>query len=478
MARLLVFSRSIGLALRLYEYHTVDERPYASLDSFPLGDDERAVEPAIAWADVVVLDADEPESSLTVVELWRLAGHAVPFLIVSGYQHAWSSLWHVRRAGVHVVPPPITRATLLAGVDELLATGPVPAESLGTRPDRTDADPGTGPDLVIDLRDRDDGSGLPPESQPGPGPEDVPGPEQGYPPGSPHEDRPDPTSEGRQEAGPDGVQATDTGAGTDVPEAQGAPDTHGSQGSGPATNGTVQSLSPDDAGADQDEPEPHSPGAPDLIIDLREPALLPEGASNPGGPSGPSATDHPAPAQDDPPSGVGGLVAALTRHVPQFLSVREAAQSLADELLRCTRADAVAVLVRDGACWRVSGEHGLRPSELGQALTEDHPLVRRATLAPGPLTLGESAEARLELAGAPLVTWQHVLIGAAPEVPAVVVLARGERRPAFAKAQVNALRARLAHDSGVLTEVVAIRHLARLLDPLTDRNDTAALPRG
>jgi len=112
VARLLVVSRSMALAMRLADAHEVVEHPVEAIDEITPNPD----------VDVVVLDVGEPQAAIEALDRLRATGDSTPVLIVSGYQPAWASLVSVDLPDVVVVPLPITRAALLDGVAEL--TGP------------------------------------------------------------------------------------------------------------------------------------------------------------------------------------------------------------------------------------------------------------------------------------------------------------------------------------------------------------------
>lgn len=110
MARVLVVSDAIGLSLRLADAHQVVDHPasrVASIDPDP-------------QVDVVILDLGDPSSALAAVERLRGAGRLVPVLIVAGYQPTWHGVASLPLANAQVVPLPITREALLAGIANLL----------------------------------------------------------------------------------------------------------------------------------------------------------------------------------------------------------------------------------------------------------------------------------------------------------------------------------------------------------------------
>jgi CheY-like chemotaxis protein len=143
MARLLVVSRSMALSMRLAEVHDVTEHPFEDLGSLTPGAD----------TDVVVLDVGEPGLAIQVLDRLRSRGHATPVLIVSGYQQAWAGLVAVDLPGVVVVPLPITRAALIAGITDLTsgaravssAPAPTSADRSGDLPAGSPRPPGRGP---------------------------------------------------------------------------------------------------------------------------------------------------------------------------------------------------------------------------------------------------------------------------------------------------------------------------------------------
>lgn len=109
MARLLIASRSMALALRLADAHEVVEHPADNVHRLAPGDD----------IDVVVLDVGEPALALETVQRLRDQGSSIPMLLVSGYQPEWSGVAEMALDGVEVVPLPITRAALLSGIGRL-----------------------------------------------------------------------------------------------------------------------------------------------------------------------------------------------------------------------------------------------------------------------------------------------------------------------------------------------------------------------
>ena len=114
MARLLVVSRSMALAMRIADDHDVLEYPVEALEDL-------APEPDV---EAVVLDLGEPHAAMQTLDRLRSGGFDTRVLIVSGYQPAWNDLVSLSIDRVEVVPLPITRAALLDGIDRLLGVTP------------------------------------------------------------------------------------------------------------------------------------------------------------------------------------------------------------------------------------------------------------------------------------------------------------------------------------------------------------------
>jgi len=114
MARLLVVSRSMALAMRIADDHDVVEYPVEALEDLTPEPDVEAV----------VLDLGEAHAAMQTLDRLRSRGFDTRVLIVSGYQPAWNELVSLSIDRVEVVPLPITRAALLDGIDRLLGVTP------------------------------------------------------------------------------------------------------------------------------------------------------------------------------------------------------------------------------------------------------------------------------------------------------------------------------------------------------------------
>ncbi|HEX2810151.1 MAG TPA: hypothetical protein VHN80_28635, partial [Kineosporiaceae bacterium] len=164
------------------------------------------------------------------------------------------------------------------------------------------------------------------------------------------------------------------------------------------------------------------------------------------------------------------LVLQITERVGDMFGVAETAQLLAEDLLDRAAADASAVLVPDGAVWRVSGGIGLRVLERRLVLDATHWLIEQ--VARGGRTLSvqdaDSGDAEQRMAGAPLATYRHLIAVPVPRVEAVVLLARGPESAPFSQEQFRMLDDRADEAGSLLHDALQIRHLARLMDPLRE----------
>src|SRR5689334_14242753 len=146
MARLLVVSRSMALAMRIADDHDVVEYSVEALEDLAPAPDVEAV----------VLDLGEAHAAMQTLDRLRSRGFDTRVLIVSGYQPAWNELVSLSIDRVEVVPLPITRAALLDGIDRLLGVSPFvprvpPAASPPAGPARP-APPAGGPAPALPVR--------------------------------------------------------------------------------------------------------------------------------------------------------------------------------------------------------------------------------------------------------------------------------------------------------------------------------------
>ncbi|HEY6794063.1 MAG TPA: hypothetical protein VI248_05220, partial [Kineosporiaceae bacterium] len=180
------------------------------------------------------------------------------------------------------------------------------------------------------------------------------------------------------------------------------------------------------------------------------------------------APDHPGPAAEpEPVPDAATLVEALVSRTAQLLGVTDAARAVADQTAGSARAAACAVLVPDGAGWRVSGGHGLRAAERSLVLEASHWLVEALQSADRPILLQSSDLARRP-GGVPLASWRHLLVAPVPRTRVFIVLARAGDDEPFGPEDVHALAGPLTRAAPMLRAAMQVRHLARLLAPLRD----------
>ena len=243
MARLLVVSRSMALALRLADAHEVSEHPADDVEKL-------VPDPGI---DVMVLDVGEPAVATGVLERLRARGSTTPVLVVSGYQPEWADLMTMEREDVVVVPLPITRAALLDGIERLSSSGTARDASAAPAPGAAPVGlGGEGPTVALADRATSGERQRLPDGSPGARPSPFPTAPAGRP-------RPDAFPEGQRQVPGQSRQ------GPDLPFPAARPP----QGPGdPQAPGT-----PQDPGGPQ-EAGPQGPGAPGALAGPPTPDVL------------------------------------------------------------------------------------------------------------------------------------------------------------------------------------------------------------
>ena len=135
-------------------------------------------------------------------------------------------------------------------------------------------------------------------------------------------------------------------------------------------------------------------------------------------------------------------------------------------------ADAAAVLVPDGAVWRVSGGVGLRPLERRLVMDAGHWLVANIAIGGQALMVEDTDIVRTRLAGAPLAAWRHLLAVPIPGIRAAVVLARGHEAAAFTERDLTAIVGPAREAATLLQAALETRELARRLRRLAEPDGT------
>lgn len=166
---------------------------------------------------------------------------------------------------------------------------------------------------------------------------------------------------------------------------------------------------------------------------------------------------------------VGAFAESVLAWARERSDVRETAEVVVAELAERTGAEAAALLLPDGAEWRVAAGVGLRPLEGRLRLGAGHWLVATVVEHGEGVIVDDSDGARDELIGAPLASWARVLAVPVTAVRGVFVAAReGE---AFDEAALATAVAVAGEASGMLTDALALRAVARALAPFTDVED-------
>ena len=145
----------------------------------------------------------------------------------------------------------------------------------------------------------------------------------------------------------------------------------------------------------------------------------------------------------------------------------ETAGVVVEDAVHRAAADSGALLVPDGAAWRVAGGVGLRPLEHRYQLTAESWLVERVSASGKGILIEESDVARKHLQGAPLASRTHLLAVPVPIVHGILLLSR-DQAPAFDEEVLGEL-AKLAIEAGpLLQRAIDARTLARVLNRHTD----------
>ena len=372
MARLLLVTRSMALSLRLADAHDVVERPDDDLDTL-------TPDPGI---DLVVLDAQDPQTAVETVESMRSRDIHTPVLVVSGYQPEWAGLLSASLPNAAVVALPITRASLLEGIERLLnpasasrSTGPAPVPPVPELPQPVPPSPPLAPAV--------------PPLTPATGPVPVIAPTSGR-------DAPPPE--------PDLVLGEDY--------------------------------------------DPFFATAPHGLDDLQ-----------------------PDPTMRRADASLVELVHQLSERTAELYGVPDTAQVLADEIVERADADAAAVLIPDGAVWRVTAGVGLRPLERRLVLDSSHWLIAEAALQGRALLIEDTDIVRQKIAGAPLAAWRHLMCLPVVDLRSAVVVARSAEAGPFTERDLAAVIDPIREASGLLQRALDVRRLARLLAPLRDLDD-------
>ena len=422
MARLVVVTRNAALPFALnsagHEVVTVDDDHDVRWGEY------------LDQSDVVVLDIDDPGICALLIDgVARSASHPIRVLLLASNNPSWVPVLAQHTDGVTVLPLPLTMPRLMAALEALAHGPPLPKDlhdSLGALPPRAVTE------AVLDLPAESEQAGagaLTPDPQEHTVPAAVAQPEP------PLEQ---PVSE----------------ATVPLPTPQ------------PATE-----HAPAEAGG---EPIPHA--APTAVAAMQPSAV----GWTAGGHqvSALSGIPSPAPASDTPSLAplveplaprAHSLVRALTAAVDQLDSVGDTAEVVLSEAMTLVPADAGAVLVRDGAAWRVSAGAGLRALEDRRSLSPEHWLVQQVSQSMHGVLLAGGEGRWSELYGAPLSGRAFLLASPLPPIGAILLLGRDEHE--FSDPDLETLFSFSDEAGHLLADAMDVRRLARLLEPFCDPLD-------
>jgi hypothetical protein len=167
----------------------------------------------------------------------------------------------------------------------------------------------------------------------------------------------------------------------------------------------------------------------------------------------------------------GDPVHWLLEQAESYYTLEEIAQVIVEDAVVRSLADGGALLVPDGALWRVAAGVGLRPLEYRLQLLPEAWIIENVATAGKGVLIQDSDVARLDLRGTPLASRNHLMAVPVPQVRAVLILSRDGVEP-FSEDSLGSL-AGLATEAGPLLEQAAdLRTLARLLARHLNQDET------
>jgi hypothetical protein len=155
------------------------------------------------------------------------------------------------------------------------------------------------------------------------------------------------------------------------------------------------------------------------------------------------------------------LVEGVLAAVGELYDARDAATAVVVESLTAAVADSGVVLLPDGDVWRVTGAVGVRPLEWRYVLEPDSWLVTTVVTGDRGIIIEDSDIARQRLGGAPLAHHPQILAAPIPEAGGLVLVAR-ETGP-FTEEQLGAVADIAAEAASLLADALRVRDLARAL---------------
>ncbi|MCZ3387859.1 MAG: GAF domain-containing protein [Actinomycetia bacterium] len=424
MARVALVSRNpdMSMAFSASDHSVAEIRP-SGLDDWLAGGEDVGV-------DVLVLDLGSPKDAQRVVGDLRAQGRWVPVLLVAASDPAWSESGVTSLPGVELLPLPLDPERLKIALAAALRHPRTPPAVKTAAP----SDP-----LLEDV----------PELDLAPAPELLREEESTPPVPSPERER---------------------------------------------------LLEPEPELVTEPNPEPEPEQAPEPFL-VSEPAAVPVPAHAPRKPRSAqlhkhsalkSSDEHPvssirldpseplpsvAPAAPEPePEPISEFSAGdpmhwLLEEAESYYTLEEIAKVIVEDAVVRGLADAGALLVPDGALWRVAAGVGLRPLEHRLQLLPEAWIVDNVATAGKGVLIQDSDVARLDLRGTPLASRNHLMAVPVPIVRAVLILSRDGSEP-FTERSLSSL-VDLADEAGPLIEqAVDLRTLARLLAEHLNQDQT------
>ncbi|MGZ4595503.1 MAG: hypothetical protein ACXV3V_01140 [Actinomycetes bacterium] len=169
----------------------------------------------------------------------------------------------------------------------------------------------------------------------------------------------------------------------------------------------------------------------------------------------------------DPGSDSPSLVRALLAQIDDLYGVTETAAVVISDAVTRTAAAAGALLVPDGATWRVAAAVNLRPLEHRYVLSSDAWLIENVVRGQQGVVISDTDVARAALHGAPLASWRHLLAAPVPQVDGLILVARQDGAP-FDTDDLETLASLADEAAPLLCTAVETRALARALRGLAD----------
>lgn len=467
MTRVLVVSRNPAMAMGLSATdHDIVELKPPAFGEWIAGPDH---------VDALVLDLESPALAAAAVVNLRAHGKPAPALLVSSDRPGWDAPELRDLLNARVLHPPITRATLLTGLDAMLTlSGAADPQSEPFIPDSQPVDevPLNTAEALSELRRADDEDSEPDGQDeidrlivdPRPPIDDLPGREQT--PALAAE--PEVKSE---TPGPRKRRHTSTRTGPPVAE---APEEY-TLSAVPRTRRTTPTTQPtrttsskvlDDLDRLRSAPaEPIPPRQKETggaharpRQRTRKSSVAPLG-DRPAKQSEKVDVDNPA-----------DLVRRLAPLADDLYGVPETAQVVIADAVDRVAAEAGAILCPDNGGWRVSGGVTLRPLENRIVLQSEAWLIQEVAEDGRGIIIEDTDIARDKLHGSPLASWRQLMVAPVPDVKGVLILARDGDTP-FTEQELAVVAALGAEAAPLLKAALGTRDLARRLAGFEDYFD-------